>query len=131
MLLHSLPVKQPLAIVLYERLMPGSQLVNRLQDISYRVLTLTNPAGLAATAEAEKPLLVFADLEFTNPEVIAAIAGLRRNPGTSHIPLIAFANEPGTELTTSVGNAGATLVVSDTAVLTHLPQLLEKALRVE
>ena len=54
---------EPLAIVLYERLMPGSQLVNRLQDLHYRILALSNPALLAATAKRESPLLVFVDLD--------------------------------------------------------------------
>ena len=53
---------QPLAIVFYERLMPGSQLVNRLQDLNYRVLAVNNPALLAATAKRETPLLMFIDL---------------------------------------------------------------------
>ena len=44
---------QPLAIVFYERLMPGSQLVNRLQDLNYRVLALNNAARLVATVQRE------------------------------------------------------------------------------
>ncbi len=31
---------EPLALVLYERLLPGSQVVNRLQDLRYRVQTV-------------------------------------------------------------------------------------------
>ena len=33
---------QPLALVLYERLLPGSQLVNRLQDLNYRVQVIAD-----------------------------------------------------------------------------------------
>ena len=36
---------QPLALVLYEKLLPGSQLVNRLQDLNYRVQTIADPAS--------------------------------------------------------------------------------------
>ena len=38
---------QPLALVLYEKLLPGSQLVNRLQDLNYRVQAIADaePAG--------------------------------------------------------------------------------------
>ncbi|MEI7534834.1 MAG: hypothetical protein WCK57_10745 [Verrucomicrobiae bacterium] len=63
---------QPLAIFFYERLMPGSQLVNRLQDLNYRVLALDNAARLAATVQREMPLLVFADLD-AKGDVTAAI----------------------------------------------------------
>ena len=42
-------MSQPLAVVFYERLMPGSQLVNRLQDLNYRVLAINNAALLAAS----------------------------------------------------------------------------------
>ena len=54
---------QPLALLFYERLMPGSQLANRLQDLKYRVLTVNNIATLAATARREQPLFVMVDLE--------------------------------------------------------------------
>ena len=50
---------QPLALVLYEKLLPGSQLVNRLQDLNYRVQTVTEPSTLVECAEQSKPMLVF------------------------------------------------------------------------
>jgi len=50
---------QPLALVFYERLMPGSQLVNRLQDLNYRVLSLSDATRLMATVQRESPLLLF------------------------------------------------------------------------
>ncbi len=43
---------QPLALVFYEKLMPGSQLVNRLQDLNYRVQAV-NDSGVAAAMCAE------------------------------------------------------------------------------
>ena len=41
---------KPLALVFYERLMPGSQLVNGLQDLGYRVLAITEAALLMPCA---------------------------------------------------------------------------------
>ena len=38
-LFQAVGMTQPLALVWYEKLMPGSKLVNRLQDLGYRVLT--------------------------------------------------------------------------------------------
>lgn len=120
-------MKQPLALVFYEKILPGSQLVNRLQDLNYRVQTVPNAESLAACAQQEKPLLVFADLASTRGDVRAAIAALRKNLETQHIPVIGFAaGDEAAALT-----AGATLVVGETAVLDHLPQILEQALQVE
>ena len=69
---------EPLALVLYEKLLPGSQLVNRLQDLSYRVQTLADPALLVEQAEQAKPMLVLADLESTRNNVCGALARLKQ-----------------------------------------------------
>ena len=39
---------QPLALVVYEKLLPGTQLVNRLQDLHYRVQAVTDADTLFA-----------------------------------------------------------------------------------
>jgi CheY-like chemotaxis protein len=122
---------QPLAIVLYERLLPGSKLVNRLQDLSYRVLTVTAPGGLAPCAEQEKPLLVLADMVAARGGVADAIAQIKKNPTTSHIPVIAFVEEKESALQQAARDAGASLVVGEVAILTHLEQLLDQALQLD
>lgn len=111
--------------------MPGSQLVNRLQDVNYRVLGVSNPADLASMAQGDKPMLIFTDLDFGSEDVCAVIASLRQNPATAHIPIIAFTEDAASKAAIASQQAGATLVVTDAAVLAHLPQLLEQALRVE
>jgi len=121
---------QPLALVFYERLMPGSQLVNRLQDLNYRVLALAEVPRLAATVQRESPLLLFIDLA-TPGDVCGAIAMLRSTPATAHLPVIGFAPENAPGLLASAQAAGATLAVSEIAVINHLPQLIEQALRVD
>lgn len=121
---------EPLAIVLYERLMPGSQLVNRLQDLHYRVLALNNPALLAATAKRESPLLVFVDLD-TPGDICDAIRRIKSDTASAHLPVIAFAPDNQSELLAAGQKAGANLAVGETALGEHLPQLLEQALRVE
>lgn len=122
---------QPLALMLYEKLLPGSQLVNRLQDAGYRVQTVPGAASLVECAEKEKPMIVLADVAPASAMVVEAIGRLRQNAATSHIPVIAFAGEKEEELQTAARNAGATLVVNDAAILTHLTQFLEQALRVD
>ena len=122
---------QPLALVLYEKLLPGSQLVNRLQDLNYRVQTVADPALLVGCAEESKPLLVVADLESPGNKVLAALGSLRNNAATRHLPVIGFSREDTADLRAAGETAGITLLVTEAAILNHLPQLLEKALEVD
>ena len=122
---------EPLALILYEKLLPGTQLINRLQDLNYRVQPIGDASKLVECAEQVKPMLVLVDLESTRNDVCAALARLKQNPATQHLPIIAFAAESATELQASAQAAGVTLIVSDTAILTHLPQFLEQALQLE
>lgn len=122
---------QPLALILYEKLLPGSQLVNRLQDLNYRVQHVPKAAGLVETALASKPMLVLADLEPSPKDVCSALAKLKQNPATQHLPIIGFSSNPDDALQKEASAAGATLVVSDTAVLNHLPECLDQALQIE
>jgi CheY-like chemotaxis protein len=123
---------QPLALVLYEKLLPGSQIVNRLQDLNYRVQVIADAERLVECAEQAKPMLVLADLEPPRNNVCAALGRLKQNTATQHLPVIAFAGEsaaPG--LLDAARAAGATLVVTEAAILNHLPQFLDRALQVE
>jgi len=120
---------QPLAIVIYERLLPGSQLVNRLQDLGYRVQTLADSEKLVATAETAGPMVVIADLGGPASEnLLSAINRLRKNASTAHLPVVAFAGEPLQPHQEAANRAGITLLVSETAILNHLGPCLERAL---
>jgi CheY-like chemotaxis protein len=122
---------QPLALVLYEKLLPGSQIVNRLQDLNYRVQVVAEASRLVECAEQVKPLLVLADLESRRDDVCAALARLKQNTATAHLPVVVFSREAATELQAAAQAAGATLVVGETAILNHLPQILDQALQVD
>jgi len=121
---------EPLALVLYERLLPGSQVVNRLQDLNYRVQVVSDADMLVECAEQTRPMLVLADLESTRNNVCSAIARLRQNAGTKHLPVIAFGSEA-EEVQNAAKAAGVTLLVGEQAVLNHLAECLEQALQVE
>lgn len=124
-------MNEPLALICYERLMPGSQLVNRLQDAGYRVQTVADAHELAGTAEKSGALLAFVDLVSRRNDVAQIIEELRRQPVTKHLPIIAFCGERETQLQTAARNAGATLVVNDAALMMHLRPLLDQALAME
>ena len=121
---------QPLAIFFYERLMPGSQLVNRLQDLNYRVLALDNAARLAATVQREMPLLLVADLD-AKGDVMNAIKKIKADEATSHVPIIAFAPDNSPELLAAAQADGVNLAVTESALTGHLSQILEQALHVD
>lgn len=120
-----------MALVVYEKLLPGTQLVNRLQDLNYRVRAVTDCNTLAACARQEKPMLVLADLESTRADVCGAIAQLKQDPSTQHIPVIAIAKETDSPVVRAAQAAGATMVAGETAILNHLSEFLDQALQVD
>lgn len=126
---QSAGVTQPLALVLYEALIPGSQLVNRLQDLHYRVQVVADPGQLSDYAQKSGPMVVFVDL--VGKDVCSAIGRLKQGRETAHLPIIAFADEQESQLQDAARRAGANLVVTDGAVLAHLPQLIEQALQAD
>ena len=128
---QNLRMNQPLALLCYERLMPGSQLVNRLQDHGYRVQTVADVHELAKTAAAAGAIVALVDLVQRKVDVAGAIEKLRREEATRHLPVIAFSGERDTNLQNAARNAGATMVVSETALLMHLQPLLDQALAME
>jgi CheY-like chemotaxis protein len=122
---------KPLALVFYERLMPGSQLVNRLHDIGYRVSTVTDIGAVAAQAQKEGPMVIVMDLTSDKGDVNAVIKDLRAAEATGHIPIVGFASKLNKKAQNAAVEAGAKLVAVDDAILPQLPQLLEQALEVE
>jgi CheY-like chemotaxis protein len=121
---------QPLAIVFYEKLLPGTQLVNRLQDQNYRVQAVNDPAVLLETVQRELPMLLLTDL-VSRADIVQVIADLKAGEATTHIPVIAFAEEKALDLLAAAQKAGAALAVSDVALMSYLPQLLNQALHIE
>ena len=121
---------QPLALVFYEKLLPGSQLVNRLHDLNYRVQAINDPAALLASIQREMPMLLLADLT-SRADITKVIAELKSNEATAHIPVIAFAEEKSTDLLAAAQKAGAALAVSDVALNSYLPQMLNQALHID
>jgi len=122
---------EPLAIIAYKKLMPGSQLLNRLQDLRYRVRVVTELQHLVSTATSEGPMFILLDLDFEDEDVCAVIRKLRESQSTRHIPVVAFAVEGLEEQMAAARAAGATLVAGTRGIQNHLPELLEQALGAE
>ncbi len=82
---------KPLAIIHYERLMPGSQLTHRLTDLGYRVQTVPEAPDLLETARRDKPMIIIVDLAVKKANMCEVIQGLRSETETEHVPIIGFA----------------------------------------
>ena len=122
-------VTQPLALIYFQKSLPGNQLANRLHDLKYRVQSVSSAAELAAQSRTTGVMLVLADVEGAEPDVIESFRALREDEATRHLPIIAFAASQA--VLDSARQAGATMAVDSTALLAHLPLVLEQALRVE
>ena len=111
--------------------MPGSRLVNRLQDLGYRVQCLGNASQLVAQTQQEKPLVAIMDLNAKSHDPIGIIRSMKDDPATRHVPILAFAGDRQTQLQEAARLAGATLVASDSAFFEQLPQMLDQVLQVD
>jgi CheY-like chemotaxis protein len=122
---------KPVALIFYERLLPGSQLVNRLQDLGYRVQTVTNPSHVLTVAKKEKALFILMDLKIQSGSTAWVIQDLKKHPDTAHIPILGFGTKKEEKLQQEATKAGANLVALDDALLQQLPQLLDHLLQIE
>ena len=122
---------KPLALCCYENRLLGSQLVNRLQDLGYRVRVADRAHDLAAIASQEQPLLVLTDLGCGGADICCVINQLRQTGSTKHIPILAFGPQGSTELQAAAHSAGATLVAIESGLLQQLPRLLDQVLELE
>ena len=120
---------QPLAIILNDRVVVGAQLEQKLEGLDYRVMITDNPDGLAALCVEHKPLVVLLDL--AEPRFLEVVVSLRAVEETRHVPVIGYATEATDEFQAKATGAGVSLVATDSAVLQHLKQLLDQALRVD
>ncbi len=119
---------KPLTLLLYEKLLPGGQLLGRLEDLGYRVQSLTEPTELVRVAEGEKPMLIIVDFEPQFDAVALAVAALKRGAATAHIPVIGLVPARHAAAQAAARQAAANLVVLDTVILQHLPQFIDQAL---
>jgi CheY-like chemotaxis protein len=103
----------PLVLLGYERVLPGGQLVHRLQDFGYRIQALSDASKLVEQCQEQKPFLVMVDLAMKTEQVRQAVLGLSQNEATRHIPIIAFAPSSNQELLKPEATPGATLTVND------------------
>lgn len=123
-------VNEPLALLLCERGLIATQLAQRLEGMRYRLVAISNPAELVTFAENQRAMVILVDVDGLPAPVVSAVEQLRANTATAHIPVIAFARETDDSVQAALVAKGVTVVVNEAAVLSHLPQLLDRALDV-
>lgn len=122
---------KPLAIVFHESLLPGSQIVNRLTDLGWRVQAVNIAANVLELVRREKPMVLVAELALRHGDFCGVIRDLKQDPAIAHVPVIGYTALKNKKLQGDAVKAGAKLVAADSAVLDQLPQLLDHALAVE
>lgn len=122
---------KPLAIVFYERLLPGSQVVNRLTDLGYRVSTTQSTLDILTLVRNAPPMLLVADLLLRSGDFTSIIRELKADPLTAHVPILGFCDPKNKFLADAAIKAGAALVTAEKGLLDQLPQLLEYVLAVD
>lgn len=123
-------VNEPLALLLCERGLIATQLTQRLAALRYRLHVVGKPPELVAAALTEKAMIILADVESNTPEVVQALMQLRADAATAHIPVIAFGREMNDHTQADLVARGATMAVNEVAILSHLAQLLDRALEI-
>jgi hypothetical protein len=121
---------EPLALLLCGRGVISSQLTRRFEALRYRVKAIANAADLVPCAARERAMVILADLDADAPATASALDQLKADTATAHIPVIAFTKEPGASLPSALMERGTAMVVSEAAILGHLPQLLQSALEI-
>lgn len=74
-------------------------------------------------------MFLLVDANLGSEELCQIIQSIRADSKTSHLPVLAFAEDESVQA--QMLAAGATVAASDIAVGTHLEQLLEQLLRID
>ena len=122
---------KPLAVLLHEKMVPGSKLVSKFEELDYRVVTVLDPAELPIVAKRERPMLVVADLTSRRGDVLDAIRALQSDESTSHVPVLAYAAREDEKQREAALQAGVKILATDATILPHLPQFVEHALALD
>jgi len=129
-LCHPAFMSKPLALLYYLNMLPGSQLANRLEDLGYRVQTLGAVALLPLACEEDKPLVVVAELAPAS-DACAAVAQIRGNPATRHVPVLAYSAVLDADTQSAALKAGVALLAGNAAIGEQMAQLLDQVLQLE
>lgn len=124
-------VTKPLAIVFYEKLLPGSRLPFRLADLGWRVSEVKLANQVIPEVRAQMPIVVLMELALRTGDTCPVISEIRRDPVVRHIPVLGYCDPKNKKLCDAAIAAGASLVAAEAGLLEQLPHLLNHVLAVE
>ncbi len=122
---------KPLAIVFYEKLLPGSRIGHQLADLGWRVIEVKLASELVAQVRTQRPLMVVAELALRTGDLLPVIAELKRTPETSHVPILGYGDPKNQKLVDAALLAGVRLVAAEAGLFDQLPHLVEHVLAVD
>ncbi len=122
---------KPVVLVVFERLVPGSQLVQRLEKLDFDVKTIRDASEMLAAAKELKPLLLMVDLYSSIVDICSCIRQIKSDPATKHLPIIAFSQDIKPDWEKEAASAGARFVLPGQALLMHLEGIIDQALEIE
>lgn len=123
--------ERPLALVIDDNLMFATMLEPALRQLGYRPRTLGWRTESAAAAAGSAPALIFVNLASGRHPGDAVVRSLRAEERLAGVPIIGYAGHVERDLLRAGLEAGATLVVPNSAVRQALPEVLEKLRRVQ
>jgi DNA-binding NarL/FixJ family response regulator len=119
---------QPVAIHVFDNLMLGMNVTAGLEKLGYEVQRIDNAISLAPKAAEVKPFLIVIDLTTKMGNVNAALRAIKADPTLQHIRVLAYGDHKNESLLDSARQAGADVVTSNSAVASHLNDLVQQAL---
>ncbi|MGC8744235.1 MAG: hypothetical protein ACP5T0_10195 [Verrucomicrobiia bacterium] len=103
----------------------------KLESLGYRVHSAVSSDEIFTLAKSLKPLIIIADIATKTKDVCPIISQIRQDSETAHIPIIAITDSSDPRLEATAREAGANVIVSESAITMHLKQLLDRALEID
>ncbi|MGB9601398.1 MAG: hypothetical protein ACP5MG_11490 [Verrucomicrobiia bacterium] len=122
---------QPLALIFCERIIAKTQLPTKLESLGYRVHSAVRSEEIFTLAKSLKPLVIIADIATKTKDVCPIISQIRQDPDIAHIPIIAITDPLDPRLEATAREAGANIIVNESAITMHLKQLLDRAIEID
>ena len=119
---------QPIALHAFDNLMLGTGVKTNLEKLGYAVHRLDSADGLAQKAGELKPFLIVLDLTIKLGDVNAAIRSIKSEPSLQHIRILAYGDHQNEAVLEAARQAGADVVTSNSAVSSHLEEVVQQVL---
>ena len=116
----------PCAVLIEDNLMVAMMVDPAQKRLGYRVKTLADPRTAAEAAAALAPEVVFVNLASSRLDGPGMVRSLRAQAALAETPVIGYAGHVERHFFQQGREAGATLVVPNSAMRKALPQVLEK-----